>query len=82
MRHHQGEGEAWPDRVSLEVVDAQLHVTAPSGPVGSWPLGDARAVRLTGGPPVSFVLELPGAAHLLAAASGPSVERLLAALTS
>lgn len=81
VRHLQGHGERWPDRVTLAVADGVLQVTAAAGPVGTWPLGDVTAVRVAGGPPASFVLELPGAAHLLAAPAGAATESLLAALS-
>jgi len=82
VRHLQGHGERWPDSVTLAVADAELRVTAVAAPVGSWPLNDVSAVRVADGPPVSFVLELPGATHLLAAPAGPATESLLAALAA
>jgi hypothetical protein len=80
VRHHQGAGEAWPDAVTLEVVDDELRVTAPSGPVGTWPVDDVTAIRVADGPPVSFVLEIPGGSHLLAAPANADTESLLALL--
>jgi hypothetical protein len=80
VRHHQGAGPAWPDAVTIEVLDDEVQVTADSGPVGAWPVGEVRVSRLASGPPVSFVLEVPGGAHLLAAPAGPATEALLAAL--
>lgn len=80
VRHLQGQGAAWPARVELTVVDGELRAHAAGDPLGAWPVAEVSATRLGGGPPVSFVLEVPGAAHLLAAASGPAVEALLAAL--
>jgi len=80
VRHLQGPSEPWPDTITLAVTEGELRVTAPAGPVGTWPVGDVTVVRVTGGPPVSFVLELRGAAHLLAAPAGPATESLLTAL--
>jgi hypothetical protein len=80
VRHHQGAGEAWPDTVTLDVAGGELRVTAPSGPVGTWPIGDVRAARVADGPPVSFVLEIPGGSHLLAAPASTDTESLLALL--
>jgi hypothetical protein len=48
--------------------------------VGEWALGEVTGQRLGDGPPVQFVLEVPGASHLLAAPSGGSTDALLAAL--
>jgi hypothetical protein len=79
VRHLQGSGDAWPDNVSLSLVDGELHVAATE-PVGSWPLADVSVVRVAAGPPVSFVLEVPGAAHLLAAPADATTEALLASL--
>jgi hypothetical protein len=80
VRHLQGTGPEWPARVELAVVGGELHVSADAGPVGTWTLGDVTLTRLPGGPPQSFVLELPGASHLLAAAAGSATESFLAAL--
>ena len=81
VRHHQGSGPAWPDAVTFELAGDELRVTAPSGGVGTWPVADLRASRVADGPPVSFVLDVPGGAHLLAAPAGPATEALLAALS-
>ena len=80
VRHHQGHGAPWPDRVTLEVIEGALRVTAADGEVGRWPRAEVTAARQSSGPPVHFVLEVPGAAHLLAASSGPATEALLADL--
>jgi hypothetical protein len=80
VRHLQGHGEAWPDTVALTLVDGVLHVTGPTGVVGAWPITAVGATIVTAGPPVSFVLEVPDATHLLAAATGPTTDALLAAL--
>ena len=80
VRHLQGQGDRWPDRVVLELVDDDLHVSGPDGEVGTWPRGQVRAARQSGGPPVHFVLEVAGAAHLLAAPAGPATDALLTSL--
>lgn len=83
VRHLQGRGEAWPDRVTLTLADGRLAVLDAAGQdVGTWGADDVRAQRAASGPPVSFVLEVPGGAHLLAAAAGPDVDALLTALGS
>ncbi len=82
VRHHQGEGAPWPDRVLLALVDSTLVVTTPSGgSVGRWPRADVDLRALSEGPPVTFTIRLPGAAHLLAAAADEATARFLAALT-
>ena len=35
VRHLQGQGDRWPDRVSLELVDEQLRVIGPDGPTSA-----------------------------------------------
>lgn len=81
VRHHRGQGPPWPDRVVLEVADGRLVVTgADGGAVGSWPLAEATVRNVTPGPPVSFILQLPGVSRLLAAPAGPATDTLLAAL--
>ena len=80
VRHLQGHGERWPDTVTLAVVGDDLRVTAAGEPVGRWALAEVRAVRVSSGPPVSFVLELPDATHLLAAPADAATDRLLATL--
>lgn len=80
VRHLQGEGTPWPHSVTLAIVGAELEVRAAAGSVGSWPVADVHASRLPGGPPTSFVLEVPGASHLLAAAEGAGIDSLLDAL--
>jgi hypothetical protein len=76
VRHHQGRGAPWPARVRLDLVDDELVVEG----VGSWPRSEVSVRIVSHGPPVSFVVELPGAAHLLAAAADPATAALLAAL--
>jgi hypothetical protein len=80
VRHLQGHGERWPDRVVLELDDGELRVTGPEGAVGVWALDEVRAVRQSSGPPVHFVLEVPGASHLLAAPAATATDALLAGL--
>jgi hypothetical protein len=80
VRHLQGQGEPWPDTVTLRLGDGELRVIGPSGPVGVWPLAEVRATEVSAGPPVSFVLEVRGGAHLLAAAASPATQSLLTAL--
>ena len=82
VRHHQGAGPAWPDAVTLEVVGDEVRVTAAAGPIGTWPLTDVRTSRVADGPPVSFVLEVPGGSHLLAAPASSTTEALLTALSA
>jgi hypothetical protein len=81
VRHHQGQGAAWPERVELEVGADLVVVRAADGAeVGSWPRSDVRARQVAAGPPATFVVEVPDEAHLLAAAAGPELASLLAAL--
>ena len=81
VRHLQGQRSAWPDRVVLEVGDGELRVSGPGGEVGTWPTATRCTVtRQSSGPPVHFVLEVPGAAHLLAAPADAATEALLARL--
>ena len=82
VRHHQGQGEAWPAEVVLIVADDQLRVTTRDGAaVGTWPIAEVTVTRAGDGPPVTFVVQLPDAAHLLAAAADEATGALLAALT-
>jgi hypothetical protein len=76
LRHHRGQGDPWPDQVTLVVADGQL--TVPG--VGAWPLAEVSVDVRSQGPPVTFVVRLPGAAHLLSAAAGSSTTELLALL--
>ena len=80
VRHLQGQGDRWPDRVTLEVVADQLRVIGPGGEVGRWPRAETSVTRHGSGPPVHFVLEVPGAAHLLAAPADAHTEALLGLL--
>lgn len=81
VRHLQGSGDPWPDSVTLAIVDSQLRVTTAAGAVGAWPLADVNVHRVSDGPPVSFVVEVPGGAHLLAAAADEATGSLLALLS-
>jgi hypothetical protein len=76
VRHHQGRGDAWPPRLSLELVGDELVVEG----VGAWPCGDVSVRVVSQGPPVSFVIQLPDAAHLLSAAADEATVAFLAAL--
>jgi hypothetical protein len=81
VRHHQGRGEPWPASVTLEVADDELHAWSGDGPLGVWSLTAISVRTVSTGPPVTFVLQLPGAAHLLAAPADASTAALLAVLT-
>lgn len=81
VRHHRGQGAAWPDTVTLWLAAGALEVTGAHGVVGTWPLAEVRVSGVSTGPPVSFVLEVPGSAHLLAAPADATTESLLAQLS-
>lgn len=51
------------------------------GTVGRWPVGEVEAQQVSAGPPVTFVIRVPGSSQLLAASAGPEVGALLEALT-
>jgi len=76
VRHHQGRGDPWPDRVSLTLTDDDLLVDG----IGAWPRREVSVRIVSQGPPVSFVVQLPAAAHLLAAPADATTETFLAAL--
>jgi hypothetical protein len=76
VRHHQGRGDQWPARVSLSLADDRLVVAG----VGSWSCHDVSIRIVSPGPPVTFVVQLPDAAHLLAAPADATTAALLAAL--
>ncbi|MEX2294302.1 MAG: hypothetical protein WD691_10995 [Acidimicrobiales bacterium] len=78
VRHHQGRGEPWPAEVSLEIVGDRLIVEG----VGAWPVAEVSARVVGQGPPLTFVVRIPDADHLLAAAAGPATAAFLAALTT
>jgi hypothetical protein len=76
IRHHRGQGPGWPDAVTLEVDDGELRVEG----VGGWPLAEVAVQVLQAGPPVTFVLRVPGSAHLLATAAGADADAALATI--
>jgi len=80
VRHLQGAGPRWPDQVVLEVAGDQLRVSGPDGDLGAWPIDQVTVVRQSSGPPVHFVLDVPGASHLLAAPADAATEALLTLL--
>jgi hypothetical protein len=81
VRHHQGAGERWPDQLELALGDEELVVSDRTGAeLGRWPRREVTVRLVAQGPPVSFVIEVPGAAHLVAAAADPTTAGLLAAL--
>lgn len=83
VRHHAGRGEPWPNDVVLTVRDGQFHVTDTAGEAfGRWDVADVTARLVSIGPPVTFVVQVPGGTQLLGAASGSGTEALLAALSS
>ena len=77
VRHHQGHGDPWPDHVALSLTDDDLVVDG----VGAWPRSDVSIRVVSQGPPVSFIVQLPDAAHLLAAPADATTQAFLAALT-
>lgn len=81
VRHLRGDGPTWPVEVELVVDGDEVRASGPDGAgLGGWPRAEVVARRVAGGPPVQFVLEVPGQRHLLAAAAGPATEALLSAL--
>ena len=80
VRHLQGQGDRWPTGVTLVLTDSELRATSPGGTLGAWPRREVTATRQADGPPVQFVLEVPGGSHLLAAAAGPDIDVLLESL--
>jgi hypothetical protein len=76
VRHHQGRGDPWPDHVSLHLTDEDLVVDG----IGTWPRHEVSVRVMSQGPPVSFVVQLPDAAHLLAAPADTTTATFLAAL--
>ncbi len=77
VRHLQGHGAGWPTGVTLVLTGTELRASGARGELGAWPRRDVTATRQSSGPPVQFVLEVPGGSHLLAAAAGPAVDALL-----
>lgn len=80
VRHHRPEGDDWPAEAALVLDGGTLVVTGPGGLVGSWPEGEVRVERVAEGPPVTFVLVVPGSAQLLAAPATPATATFLDAL--
>lgn len=78
VRHHQDEGVPWPTRLRLSLTRTELVVEG----VGRWRRADAHLRVIAQGPPVTFVLEVPGSSQLLAAPADPSTADLVAALTA
>lgn len=65
----------------LTLADGAVRVTTPAGAhVGSWPAADVTARIVTSGPPVTFIVEVPTASHLLAAPTADDTSALLSAL--
>jgi hypothetical protein len=77
LRHHRGEGETWPDRVTLRLTRTELIASD----IGRWPLADVSIGDVQSGPPVMFVLRTPAGAHLLGMAAGEPGASFVAALT-
>ncbi len=80
VRHLQGRGDAWPATVTLTLTDDELRATSGTDVIGAWPRAQVAVRRHSSGPPVQLVLDVPGSSQLLAAAAGPPVDALLAAL--
>lgn len=76
LRHHRGDGPAWPDRVELRLHGDRLEVPG----VGAWPASEVTAAPVHAGPPLSFVLTVPGGSQLLATAATTEAHQLLAEL--
>ncbi len=62
--------------MTLSLSDGELSVDG----VGSWPRADVSVRLMSTGPPVTFVVQLPDEAHLLAAAAAPATDAFLTAL--
>ena len=74
----RGRAARWPVDVQLERTRDELVVRAGSGDeVGRWPWPDVSLDVLVDGPPVTFVVRLPGEAHLVAAAPGTELDTFL-----
>jgi hypothetical protein len=78
VRHLQGRGAPWPDQVTLLLRDDELVVHG----VGSWPRTGVTIRQVSAGPPVTFIVQLPDAAHLLAAPADAATNAFLAALAT
>ncbi|MDP1819016.1 MAG: hypothetical protein Q8K58_03880 [Acidimicrobiales bacterium] len=82
VRHHAPQGDRWPGGVVLEVGRGEVRITGHDGGlIGAYPETDVVTRLVSCGPPVTFVLDVPGEAHLLAAASGPETTALLSVLS-
>ncbi len=77
VRHLRGRGEPLPARVTLVLCEDELVVDG----VGSWPRADVVVRQVSAGPPVTFILQLPDATHLLAAPADATTTAFLAALS-
>jgi hypothetical protein len=75
-RHHRGHGEPWPDQVELVVTEDWLEVPG----VGRWPIDEVGADVVAAGPPLTFVVRVPGSSQLLAASVGRDADAVLGAL--
>lgn len=73
LRHHRGEGPAWPAEVVLRLDDGHLEVTG----VGRWPLAEVEVAVVQAGPPVVVSLAVPGTRQLLGAPSDEITAALL-----
>ncbi len=76
LRHHQGDGETWPDRITLTLSATELDAAE----VGRWRRADVTVSDVRSGPPVTFVLRTPAGSHLLGMAAGEPGASFLAAL--
>jgi len=76
LRHHRGEGPAWPAEVVLRLEADHLEVPG----VGRWPLAEVEVAVVTSGPPVVVSLAVPGTRQLLGAPHDEATAALLARL--
>jgi hypothetical protein len=81
VRHHQGQGAAWPDTVTLALTNDELVVLAEEAEVERAPRPEVTARAEAAGPPTTFVLTMPSGPQLLAAAPGAGLTALLQALS-
>jgi hypothetical protein len=80
VRHHQGQGPAWPEVVTLVLTDDAVAVVAGGEEIERAAHREVTARTEGVGPPTSFVLTMPSGPQLLAAAPGPALAALLQAL--
>ncbi len=73
LRHHRGEGPAWPAELVLRLVHDHLEVDG----VGRWPIGEVTAELVQAGPPTVLSLTVPGSRQLLAAPADAATASLL-----